>query len=141
MLYVDSTLSLGLRSAPKIFTGKADEVEWIAKREGVESVLHYLNDYLVVGHPDSPERDHFVHMLTSLFIRLGLPIASEKLEGQACVLTFLGIEIDTLDMQLQVPRAKLQELRVLVKSWLGRKSCSRKELQSLAEKLLHTCKV
>ena len=140
-LYVDSTLPFGLRSAPKIFTGVADAVEWMAKREGVESVLHYLDDYLVVGRPESPECDHLVHMLTSLFIRLGLPIASEKLEGPACVLTFLGIEIDTLDMQLRLPQAELQELRVLVKSWLGRKSCSRKELQSLAGKLQHACKV
>ena len=140
-LYVDSTLPFGLRSAPKIFTGVADAVEWMAKQEGVESVLHYLDDYLVVGHSKSPECDRFAHMLTLLFIRLGLPIVSKKLEGPVCMLTLLGIKIDTLDMQLWPPRTKLQELRVLVKSWLGRKSCSRKELQPLAGKLQHACKV
>ena len=80
-------------------------------------------------------------MLTSLFVCLGLPIVIEKLEVPACELTFLGIEIDTWDIQLRLPRTKLQALRVLVKSWLGHISCSKKELQSLAGKLQHTCKV
>ena len=85
----------GLRSAPKIFTGVADAVEWITKQEGVDSVLHYLDDYLLVGCPESLECDRFVYMLTSLFSSLGLPIVVEKLEGPAVVLTFLGFEIDT----------------------------------------------
>ena len=80
-------------------------------------------------------------MLTSLFARLGLPIVIEKMEGSACELTFLGNGIDTWDMQLRLPRTKLQALLVLVKSWLGGKSCSKKEVQSLADKLQHTCKV
>ena len=111
--------------SPKIFTGVADAVEWIAKQEGVESILHYLDDFLVVGHPGSAECDHFLSTLFSLFSRLGLPIALEKLEGPACVLAFLGIEIDTLSMQFRLPRTKLLELRTLVRSWLGRKSCGR----------------
>ena len=140
-LYVDTTLPFGLRSAPKIFTGVADAVEWSAKREGVDSVLHYLDNYLVVGRPESDECAYFLSTLTSLCDRLGLPIALEKLEGPACVLTFLGIEIDTLNMQLRLPHAKLLELRALIRSWLGRKACSRRELQSLTGKLQHACKV
>ena len=69
--------------------------------------------------------------LTSQFICISLPIASEKLEGQARVLTFLDIDIDALNLQLQLPHTKLRELQVLVKSWLGWKFCSRRELQSL----------
>lgn len=140
-LYVDTALPFGLRSAPKIFTGVADAVEWIAKREGVDSVLHYLDDYLVVGHPDSDECARFLSTLISLCARLGLPIASEKLVGPICVLAFLGIEIDTLNMQLRLPHAKLVELRTLIRSWLGRKACSKRELQSLTGKLQHACKV
>ena len=97
-MYVDTALPCGLSSAPKIFTGVADAVEWIAKREGVDSVLHYLDDYLVVGLPESDECTRFLSTLTSLCARLGLPVALEKLEGLTCVLTFLGIEIDTLNM-------------------------------------------
>ena len=76
----------------------------------MESVSHYLNNYLVVGCLESAKCDHFLSMLTSQFIRVGLPIASKKLEGPACVLTFFGIDIDTQNMQLWLPHTKLQEL-------------------------------
>ena len=113
----------------------------MARQEGVDSVMHYLDDYLMVGHPESVECDCFLSMLTLLFVRLSLPIAYEKLEGPGCVLTFLGIEIGTFNMQLWLPCTKLQELKVLVKSWLGQTSCSRRELQSLTGKLQHAGKV
>ena len=57
------------------------------------------------------------------------------------MLMFLGIVIDMLNMQLRLPHAKLLELRALIRSWLGRKACSRRELQSLTGKLQHICKV
>ena len=140
-MYVDTALPFELRSAPKIFTRVANAVEWIAKQEGVDSILHYLDDYLMVGRLGSAECDHFLSTLSSLFAHLGLQIAFEKLEGLACVLTFLGIEIDTLSMQLRMPHTKLLELCTLVRSWLGRKSCSRRELLWLTGKLQHACKV
>ena len=94
-----------------------------------------------MGHPGSAECDHFLSTLSSLFARLRLLIAFKKLEGPACVLTFLGIKIDTLSMQLRLLHTNLLEFRTLVRSWLGRKSCSRRELQSLTGKLQHACKV
>ena len=44
-LFIDSTLPFGLRSAPKIFTAVADAAEWIARQKGVNSILHYLDDW------------------------------------------------------------------------------------------------
>ncbi len=49
MLYVDSTLPFGLRSAPKIFTAVADALEWIIRSKGVEWLSHYLDDYVLLG--------------------------------------------------------------------------------------------
>ena len=56
-------------------------------------------------------------------------------------ITFLGIEIDTMAMQLRLPANKLAELRNLVKQWMQWKSCLKKDLQSMAGKLQHACKV
>lgn len=33
---------------------------------------------------------------------LGMPVASEKVEGPAMILTFLGIELDTIKMELKL---------------------------------------
>lgn len=54
-LFLDTVLPFGLRSAPKIFTAVADAVEWVARQEGVNFVIHYLDDFLVIGAPDSQE--------------------------------------------------------------------------------------
>ncbi len=48
-VFVDATLPFGLRSAPKLFTAATDALEWIIRREGVESILHYLDDFLLIG--------------------------------------------------------------------------------------------
>ncbi len=49
-LYVDATLPFGQRSALQIFSAVADAAEWIFQREGI---LHYLDDYLIMGPPGS----------------------------------------------------------------------------------------
>lgn len=62
-LFIDTTLPFGLRSAPKIFNAVADAVEWILKEAGVSVVFHYLDDFLLIGVPNSAEcaRLHVLH--------------------------------------------------------------------------------
>ena len=52
-LFVDTTLHLGLRLAPIIFTALADAAERMTRREGVGFVIHYLDDFLLMGGPGS----------------------------------------------------------------------------------------
>ena len=150
-LYIDTVLPFGLRSAPKIFNAVADAVEWIVRQQGVSTVFHYLNDFLIVGNPHTRDCTVQASVLREVFEHLGIPVAMEKLEGPATVLTFLRIEINTKEMILhlpttkemilRLPTTKLVELQDLVTSWLGKKSCLKRELQSLAGKLQHACKV
>ena len=80
-------------------------------------------------------------ILFFLFEHLNIPVAPEKLEGSATSIIFLGIEMDMTQMVLQLPAEKLQELQDLIQSWLGRRLCQKRELQSLTGKLQHACKV
>ena len=57
-------------------------------------------------------------------------MASHKTEGPATTIVFLGILIDTHTFELQLPTDKLARIRVLLQSWSGRRSCTRKELES-----------
>ena len=140
-LYVDTTLAFGLRSAPKIFTAIADAAQWIIERAEVRFIMHYLDDFLLVGAPHSRECREGVRTVLQIFNRLGLPVAEEKLEGPDVQLTFLGLELDSDAMVIRLPEGKLMELKALVQQWLGRKSCKRKDLESLVGKLGHACKV
>lgn len=140
-LYIDSALPFGLRSAPKIFTALADAAEWIMRQSGVQFVLHYLDDYLVAGAPSSPECAAALTTMMDVFNRLGFPIASEKVEGPTPCLEFLGFVLDSQALEVRLSLTKLQELRSLIHWWVGRRSCERKELESLVGKLAHAAKV
>lgn len=140
-LFIDTALPFGLRSAPKIFSAVADAVEWILRQEGVQVVMHYLDDFLVVGASRSGECQHAVNIVLRVFATLGLPVAEDKLEGPSTLLSFLGLEIDTVAMELRLPAEKLRDLQILIRSWCGRRAASKRELESLIGSLNHACSV
>jgi hypothetical protein len=53
----------------------------------------------------------------------------------------LGIEIDTVEMELRLLAVKLWRLQNEIKSWAEKKSCTKRELQSLAGQLQHAATV
>ena len=140
-LYIDTTLPFGLRSAPKIFTALADAAEWIIRQTGVGFIIHYLDDFLVAGAPGSSECAAALSTMRDVFQRLGFPIAVEKLEGPTPCLEFLGFELDSQAMKVRLSPTKLRELQTLVHQWVGKKTCERRELESLVGKLAHASRV
>ena len=80
-LYVGGALPFGLRSVPKIFNTVADALEWILRHRGVKNVYHYLDDFIVLGHPNSTECSQGLAILKHTCEELGLPLAVEKCEG------------------------------------------------------------
>ena len=140
-VFVDTVLPFGLRSAPKIFTALADALEWVIRQTGVQTVLHYLDDFLVVGEPNSERCAVDLQRLLEVFARLRVPVAREKLEGPVTCLVFLGIELDTVRMCLRLPQEKLDDLRTVLAEWRMKKFCHIRELRSLVGKLQHACKV
>lgn len=138
--YVDRVLPFGLWSAPKIFTAVADALQWILLERGCTPSLHYLDDYILVAE-SRPEAESQKQILVSTWASLGVPLEPSKLEGPVTCLTFLGIEVDTVAMQLRLPEEKLLCLRAELREAVGRKAMSRRELQSLAGLLQHATKV
>ena len=141
LLFVDSVLPFGLRSAPKIFNALADALEWTVRQAGVGTVFHYLDDFLIVAPPMSHQCGEDLDRLLGVFSHLCVPVATEKLEGPATSLTFLGIELDTERMVLRLPQDKLLELQALLTRWHSWRYCRVRDLRSLAGKLQHASKV
>ena len=108
---------------------------------GVGRVFHYLDDFIMVGPPDSPQCRTSLGTTLAVCSELGVPIAPQKIEGPTSCLTFLGIEMDTSRMQLRLPQPKLERLKDLLGNWRGREACSRWELESLIGHMSHACKV
>ena len=49
----DGMLPFGLRSAPIIFTAVANALEWIVHQRGVSDIDHYIDDFVIIGPPNS----------------------------------------------------------------------------------------
>ena len=139
-VFVDTKLPFGLRSAPLIFTAIADALEWIVKLQGVKYLFHYLDDFITCGSPGITECATNMQKLIDCCSELGIPISTEKTEGPAICITFLGIEMDTQAMELRLPARKLTKVRQTVLEWLDRKAAKRRELESLIGILQHATK-
>ena len=140
-LYIDTCLPFGLRSAPKLFNVLADLLTWILEQNGVQPIMHYLDDFLTLGPPDSPICSHNLNTITEVCQKLGVPLALEKVEGPSQTLTFLGIVLDTKHMEARLPHEKLQRIRNQLTSWLHKRKATKRQILSLVELLQHATKV
>lgn len=140
-IYVDGMLPFGLSSAPKIFNSVADALEWCVSQEGVEYIFHYLDDFAVLGPAGSQACLQGLLTLKRICAVLGIPLAEDKQDGPTAVMILLGIIIDTLKGELRLPADKLQRLIQATTEWASRKSCTRKELESLVGTLSYAAKV
>ena len=82
-----------------------------------------------------------MNVFLSICARLGVPIAVDKTEGPSTRLVYLGIEIDTVNMCVRLPLDKLNKLKNMLKTWAGKKKCTKQELLSLIGSLSFACKV
>ncbi|KAL5506051.1 hypothetical protein EMCRGX_G007617 [Ephydatia muelleri] len=143
--YVDTCLPFGLRSAPALFNHFAEALDWIMANNYGAQLLHYLDDFLLVGPPGKDTCQEAMSRMLTVCDQLGIPVASpvasEKLEGPTTALTFLGIVLDTSAQQLRLPPDKLEELTGLTRSWLFRHKATKRELLSLIGKLSFAAKV
>ena len=110
-LFIDMVLLFGLRSAPKIFCAIADSLEWILYQRGISSSLHYLDDFLTMGPPNSDRCASNLQLISDTCRYLGLPLKSQKVEGPTTSLTFLGIILDTTHLELCLPQEKFSTSR------------------------------
>lgn len=140
-VYIDTALPFGLRSAPKIFCALSDALEWILLQAGMSCCLHYIDDFLTLGAPDSSECKHNLQLLIDTCQLLGIPLAVEKIEGPIEWIIFLGIELDSRTMSMRLPEEKLQHLRRLVAQWIQKKAATKRSLLSLIGELAHASKV
>jgi len=107
---------------------------------GVRFVPHYLNDFVVVGKPQS-DCDRALSTALSSCEDLGCPTVADNQEGPSTCIDLLGITVDTKARELRLQAAKLKRLQALIVKWRPRKSCEKKELLSLIGQPHHACKV
>eukprot|EP00731_Ephydatia_muelleri_P037700 Em0539g2a len=116
--YIDTCLPFDLRSAPNIFDNFASALHWVLENNYGAILLHYLDDFLLVGPPNQPTCQESMSTMLQVCEAMGIPVAMEKL-----------------------PPEKLQDISSLIKSWLGKRKATKRELPSLIGKLSFAAKV
>ena len=71
-VYIDTCLPFGLRSAPKLFNILADLLSWVTTQQGVTFSIHYLDDFLMSGPPDSTVCQQNLNTFTQVCNELGI---------------------------------------------------------------------
>jgi len=68
-------------------------------------------------------------------------VAVDKLEGPDQTITYLGIQIDSVQQMIQLPADKRGSLVTTVEAWLARKKCKKRDLLFLIGSLSFAYKV
>ena len=124
----DRALPFGLRSAPIIFDAVADGLAWAMICSNIVDLAHYLDDF-IFWSANHVTCQHSLDLTIRTATRLGLPVEPAKVEGPSTTLTFLGIKIDTVSMELRLPQSKLARLKSTLAEWCNKKSASKHDLQ------------
>jgi hypothetical protein len=139
--YFDVVLPFGGRSSPFLFCLFSGAIHWILENEtGCNSILHYCDDYLVVGKPSTTECADVIAAMREICLELGVPLATEKACGPSTTLEFLGIELDSNAQTLSLSAVKLADIMAELDSWKSVTSTTRTKLQSLIGKLQFVAK-
>ena len=139
-VYVDCQLPFGLASVPVMFSAEA--LEWILRQRGVRGVLHYLDDFLFLGAPNTSECARALTITIATCAELGVPLAQEKIEGPSMSLTFLGIRLYSTPLLLSLLQGKVGSLRVMLHRIVDSRSVHDAfALESQVGHLVHATKV
>jgi hypothetical protein len=89
-------------------------LHWFTEQKtGNKDILHYLDDFLFGAEADSPKCQFTLQTFRDICKVWGVPVTEDKTVEPTEILTFLGIEFDTLAMELRLPNEKLVEWSIL----------------------------
>ena len=107
--YKSNRLTFGLKCAPYIFNRISDFIVAVAEAYGVERIVNYLDDFIIVaGSAEECLRQR--NVLIEVMQYMGFVISKEKVTEPNRVCVFLGITIDSEKMELSLPQAKVDKL-------------------------------
>ena len=131
-VYLDLFLPMGLRSAALCCQRVSDAVSFICQSQGFQ-VINYLDDF---GGAEKWDRaDEAYHRLGDILRDCGLIESAEKACPPSCIMTFLGVQFNTLDLSLTITPDRLAEVSELLEKWMGKENATKQELQVLLGKL------
>ena len=141
VVYRQSSIPFGMRSSCRAFTDIAECLMFMCKKNGAaDDSLFYLDDAITICG-NKMECEKSIRVMVDTAEKAGFVVQDAKTVGPARKITFLGIEIDSINAQLKIPHEKLLEVRQELSMWLDKVSCTKRELLSILGVLQYCAKV
>lgn len=139
--FIDKALPFGCSFSCALFEKFSTFLEWCVREASHnDNIIHYLDDFCG-GSQSQTGAQQLLSAVLSTFEEIGVPVATDKVEGPSTCLKFLGLEVDTANLQVKIPEDKLSEIKRLVNEFQTSKpKTTLRELQSLIGKLNFACR-
>jgi hypothetical protein len=134
--YVDSRVQFGLRLAPELAHRFTMFLKRVFHANGLRAVVGVMDDYLLL-HASRQACFVMLAVAAALLADLGFAVNFKpgKTVLPARVQKFVGVVLNSARLTLALPRDKLASVLAAAAGVAGRRTVSRKELQSLVGRL------
>ena len=131
-LFFDTVLSMGCRSSAYIAQRFSNAIASILFKLGIY-ILNFIDD---LASAEQVENAHFAFLtLQKVLFQCGIEEAIKKACAPATKMSFVGVLFNTETMTVEVTEDRLNEIRLLLRTWLDREKATLKDIQSLIGKL------
>ena len=110
-------LPFGLSTAPRLCTLLLSVVQFVLEQQGL-TLVRYLDDFLIISSSFQLASEHLLIAMSTLQ-QFGLVINSSKTEGPSTQITFLGIQINSIDRILSISSERVQEMNALLYQYVS----------------------
>ncbi len=133
LYFIDCSVPFGLRTGAKSMQEVSTAVTDILKKEEINCIA-YIDDLAGVERKRESAQRGF-DRCGSLLMELGLKEATKKATPPATRMIWLGVLFDSVNMTMEIPKSKIEEIQNIVEQWQDRRYCKPTELKSLLGRL------
>ena len=137
--YYDKCLPMGCSASCQIFESLSKAIHWIANTNlDINHMAHLLDDFLIIEKSEKVCKDK-LDAFWKLCADIGVPLSIEKTFLPSQKMTFLGYELDSLEMSIKLPSDKIDKCKLEINKFLSKQKATLKEIQSLIGLLNFAC--
>lgn len=136
---LDTRLAFGLRCAPYVFTRISDFVSKCMARKGFK-VLNYIDDFWIKEETFASCAKAQMELIV-LLGRMGFSIAWSKCTSPSQKCVYLGLEFNSKNMTISLPKEKLIKLHKELEFFVNKTRATKHQIRRLAGVLSHSARV
>lgn len=138
-LYQFTHMPFGLSTAPLMCTQLLSVIAFALAQKGITDV-RYLDDFFLIGNT-AEQISQQLAVATQIMHDFGLVVNPDKTEGPSQILSFLGVQLDSVQQTVSCTPARVAELTDLLQSLRRKTVITRRDAESLIGKLSFAAQV